>query len=100
MSDALDKLFARRARIDATAGKPMLVGEAPSRGGDEYHRYPLSGPPARVLCRLAGIEPDGRGTTYGRWYWPLRERFLAVNLVERYADAEPWSAPRARERAL
>jgi hypothetical protein len=78
---------------------PLLIGEAPSRGGDRYHMFPLSGPPARVLCTLAGIPPQDEGTTYGKWTWALYERFECENLFERYAEAEPWSVPRARERA-
>lgn len=75
----------------------MLLGEAPSRGGDRYHMFPLSGPPARVLCQMAGIPPEPEGSTYGRWTWALYERFECRNVFARYADATPWSAPRARE---
>lgn len=81
------------------AKKPLLLGEAPSRGGDRYHFFPLSGPPARTLCTLAGISPEPEGSTYGRWTWALYERFECRNLFERYAQAEPWSVPRAREQA-
>lgn len=79
--------------------KPILLGEAPSKGGDRFHMLPLSGPPARVLCKAAGIPPQPEGSTYGRWTWALYDAFDCRNLVERYADASPWSAPRARERA-
>lgn len=78
---------------------PVLIGEAPSRLGDRYYRIPLSGRPARVLCTLAGIPPQEEGSTYGRWTWALYERFECANLFERYAQATPWSVPRARERA-
>jgi len=78
---------------------PLLLGESPSARGDRYHAFPLSGPPARVLCQLAGIPPVEGGTTYGRWTWALYDRFECRNLIERYADAAPWSAPRARDRA-
>jgi hypothetical protein len=77
--------------------RPLLIGEAPSRQGDRYWRFPLSGNPARVLCQLAGIPPDPESTGPGKWTWALYEHFNCVNLIERYADAEPWSAPRARE---
>lgn len=79
--------------------RPFLIGEAPSKRGDAYHRFPLSGPPARVLCQLAGIPPQDGGTTYGRWTWALYDHFRCRNLFDRYADATPWSAPRARDRA-
>jgi uracil-DNA glycosylase len=78
---------------------PVLVGEAPSRGGDRFHHFPLSGPPARVLCVLAGIPPQEDGSTYGRWTWALYDRFECRNLFARYRDATPWSAPAARGRA-
>lgn len=82
-----------------TALPPLLIGEAPSKGGDRYHMFPLSGPPARVLCTLAGIPPQPDGSTYGRWTWALYEAFECRNLIERYRDADPWSVPRARETA-
>lgn len=78
---------------------PLLIGEAPSKGGDRYHMFPLSGPPARVLCTLAGIPPQPEGSTYGRWTWALYEAFECRNLIERYRDADPWSVPRTRETA-
>lgn len=55
--------------------RPILLGEG--RGGDRFYHFPL----------------------YGRWTWALYERFECRNLFERYAQAEPWSVPRARERA-
>jgi hypothetical protein len=78
----------------------VLLGEAPSRSGDRFHNLPLSGPPARVLCRLAGIDPQPEGSPWGRWTWALYERFETMNLIKRYKDAEPWSAVRARDRAV
>lgn len=75
----------------------MLLGEAPSRAGDRFHMFPLSGRPARVLCELAGIPPISDGTTYGRWTWALYDRFDCTNVFERYAEATPWSAPRAAQ---
>lgn len=77
--------------------RPVLLGEAPSRGGDRYHAFPLSGRPARVLCELSGIPPEPDGSTYGRWTWALYERFECRNVFERYAAATPWSAPKARD---
>ncbi len=78
---------------------PLLVGEAPSRTGDRYHMFPLSGAVAQRICGLAGISPVEGGTRYGQWTWALYARFECVNLFERYADATPWSVPLARERA-
>lgn len=77
---------------------PLLVGESPSRSGDRFWRLPLSGAPARVLCQCAGWEADGPAAQLGSWTWALYSRFETVNTIERYADASPWSAPRARER--
>lgn len=79
--------------------KPVLLGEAPSKGGDRYHHFPLSGRPARVLCEAAGIPPQPEGSTYGRWTWALYEEFDCRNLIDRYAQASPWRVPYARERA-
>lgn len=87
-----------RGRIEE-ASLPMLIGEAPSRGGDRFYSFPLSGRPARVLCEMAGIPPLEDGSTYGRWTWALYERFECVNLFLRYKDATPWSAPAARKMA-
>lgn len=78
--------------------KPLLLGEAPSKTGDRYHEFPLSGAVARVLCTLAGIPPIEGGTRYGRWTWALYDRFDCLNLFQRYHEATPWSAPLARER--
>jgi hypothetical protein len=61
--------------------------------------FPLSGAPARVLCQLAGIPPQEGGSTGGRWTWALYDHFDAENLFRRYADATPWSLPKARNRA-
>lgn len=89
--------------LDVAAGddapRAILLGEAPSKRGDAYHHFPLSGPPARVLCQLAGIPPQEDGSTYGRWTWALYDHFRCRNLFERYDDATPWSAPAARDRA-
>ena len=86
--------------MSATDRLPVLVGEAPSKSGDRYHMVPLSGAVAERLCGLAGIDPLVGESRYGRWTWALYERFECVNLFERYAEATPWSAPAARERAI
>lgn len=57
---------------------------------------PLSGPPARVLCELAGIPPDEDGGP-GRYFWALREHYETLNLFTRHVPE--WSAPEARRRA-
>jgi hypothetical protein len=89
--------------LDVAAGddhpQPILLGEAPSKGGDRFHEFPLSGRPAKVLCDLAGIPPQPEGTQYGKWTWALYERFDCRNLIARYADATPWRAATARDRA-
>ncbi len=77
---------------------PLLLGEAPSRVGDRYHNFPLSGAIGKRLCEFAGIEPDEKGSKYGRYYWPLREHFDCINAIERYEDAYPWHVEVARER--
>jgi len=63
---------------------PLLLGEAPSKSGDRYWQFPLSGAVGERLCRVAGIEPQESGTRYGRWYWSLVEHFECRNLMERY----------------
>lgn len=75
--------------------RPLLVGEAPSRSGDRYHMFPLSGRVARTLCTLAGISPQDEGSTYGRWTWALYDHFECVNVFERYAQATPWDVNKA-----
>jgi hypothetical protein len=64
--------------------KPLLIGESPSRSGDRYHAFPLSGAVAQTLCQLAGIPPQAEGSRYGRWTWALYERFDCVNALKRY----------------
>lgn len=59
---------------------PLLVGEAPSRTGDRFWAFPLSGNPAVNLCRWAGwVVPRGEAA-----YWTLREHCDTTNLLERY----------------
>lgn len=78
--------------------KPLLLGEAPSRTGDRYYRFPLSGAVARTLCQRAGLPPDGPPEEIASWSWGLYEHFDTLNAIQRYADASPWSAVKARER--
>ena len=59
----------------------------PSRSGDRYHQFPLSGAVAQTLCQMAGIAPQPEGTRYGRWTWALYEAFDCVNAIERHG---PW----------
>lgn len=75
--------------------KPILIGEAPSKSGDRYHSFPLSGAVAERMCRLAGIAPQSEGTRYGRWTWALYDVFECHNVFERYADATPWKPAKA-----
>lgn len=77
---------------------PLVIGEAPSRAGDRYHHFPLSGRPAKRLCQFAGIPPEEEGSAYGKWYWAFREHFDCINAIERYGDAYPWHVEVARER--
>lgn len=78
--------------------RPLILGEAPSRAGDRYYRFPLSGAVGKRLCQFAGIEPEVEGSQYGRWYWALREQFDCLNAIERHEDAYPWRVERARRR--
>lgn len=79
--------------------RPWLIGESPSRTGDRYWRFPLSGAPARTLCQAAGFKPDGDGKNIADWTWALYEKYRTANVFERYRDATPWSAPVARAAA-
>lgn len=64
--------------------KPLLVGESPSRSGDKYHAFPLSGAVAQTMCQMAGIPPEPDGTRYGKWTWALYEHFDTINAIERF----------------
>lgn len=77
-----------------SAARPLLLGEAPSKKGDRFWRFPLSGSPATRLLTFMGV--DFREPAW----WTLIDHFEPMNVIERYADAEPWSTPRARERWL
>lgn len=85
--------------VSATDRSPALIGEAPSRTGDYYYHFPLSGAVARRLCGLAGIPPLPGESMYGRWTWALYECFDCYNVFERYAEATPWDRTRALVRA-
>jgi uracil-DNA glycosylase len=64
--------------------RPVILGEAPSKSGDRYWQFPLSGAVGQRLCEWAGLEPEAGGSRYGRYYWPLNEAFELRNLLERY----------------
>jgi hypothetical protein len=78
--------------------RAWLIGESPSRTGDRYWRFPLSGAPAKTLCQCADFPPDGDGKHLRDWSWALYSRFRTVNLFQRHAEATPWSTLAARER--
>lgn len=75
--------------------RPILLGESPSKTGDRYHMFPLSGAVAQTLCQLAGIPPQPDGSRYGRWTWALYEHFECRNVFDRYRDATPWQPSEA-----
>jgi len=66
--------------------KPLILGEAPSRSGDQFWRYPLSGEAGKKLCEMAGIPPLDRPTSsyYGAFYWALRSHYDVANVIQRY----------------
>lgn len=68
--------------------RPLILGEAPSKSGDQYWQFPLSGAVGQRLCEWAGLEPMSGGTRFGRYYWPLNEAFELRNLLERYPGAQ------------
>lgn len=67
---------------------PILLGEAPSRSGDQFWMFPLSGRVAESLCGMAGIPPMAGESRYGRWTWALYDHFECMNLIERYPGAQ------------
>lgn len=79
--------------------KPLIIGECPSRTGDRYHQFPLSGAVGKRLCEWAGIDPLERDRSmtseFARWYWALRERFDLDNLYEHHQPSYP---PQAKVR--
>jgi hypothetical protein len=79
--------------------RPFVVGEGPSRTGDRYYRFPLSGAPARTLCTCAGWEPDGPRAQIASWTWALYAKVRTRNVFRRYAESVPWSKREARVRA-
>jgi uracil-DNA glycosylase len=72
----------------------LLVGEQPSRTGDRYHHFPLSGAVAQAMCQMAGIPPQEEGSRYGRWTWALYDHFDCVNIIDRYRT---WDSREAAE---
>jgi uracil-DNA glycosylase len=72
--------------------KPLILGEAPSRTGDRYHSFPLSGHVGKRLCQWADIDPlpmdRSMASSYARWYWALAEQFQLMNFFDRYADID------------
>lgn len=70
------------------AALPVLLGEAPSKSGDRYHMFPLSGRVAETLCSMAGIPPMAGESRHGRWTWALYECFDCLNLVYRWPGAQ------------
>lgn len=72
--------------------RPVLLGESPSRAGDRYWMFPLSGRPAERILEWLEIPYEGAA------YWELIEHFETLNVIERYRDAVPWSVERARAR--
>lgn len=68
--------------------KALVLGEAPSKSGDRYHMFPLSGRVAETLCRMSGVPPEAEGSRYGRWTWALYDHYECDNLFERYQGAQ------------
>lgn len=70
--------------------KPLILGEAPGRGKDFVGgMFPLSGAVGKRLVQFAGLEEealqDRLGTsTYGHYYWKLRQNFDCANLLQRW----------------
>jgi hypothetical protein len=75
--------------------KPLMIGEMPSRSGDRYWEFPLSGTVARTLCRMADIPFDPESDGLARWTWALYEHFDTVNAIERHG---PWDSAIAAQR--
>lgn len=74
-----------------TSGEPqkgLLLGEAPSKSGDAYWQFPLSGRVAETMCVMSGIPPQVEGSRYGRWTWALYDHYECENLFERYQGAQ------------
>lgn len=72
--------------------RPLLVGEMPSRSGDRYWEFPMSGAVAKTLCQIACIPPQDEGSRYGVWTWALYDHFECVNAIERHQE---WEVRRA-----
>lgn len=76
------------------SGLPLILGEAPSKSGDRFHDFPLSGAPAKRICDLMGWEVPVEEAHY----WTLTSHFETLNVVERFADATPWDKGLAQRR--
>lgn len=75
--------------------KPLLVGDQPTRAGDQYWSQPLSGVFARTLCRIADLGgPSSRDALDG-WTKTLCEHFICVNAQQRYGA---WNSTAAAAR--
>lgn len=75
-----------------SAARPFLIGEQPGPTGDAGG-VPLSGRPARVLCRCMGLIPSAPEVHADEL---LLMRFETVNLLP---DPGPWDRAAARARA-
>jgi uracil-DNA glycosylase len=67
--------------------QPLILGETPSRSGDRFWRYPLSGDVGVRLALWAGLVPEEEGMDlkdYGAFYWPLRGAYDLANVIERW----------------
>lgn len=79
--------------------KPLILGESPSKTGDKFFMFPLSGAVAERICKLASIPPQEKGSRYGVWTWALYDLFDCDNVFERHYEAVPWVRPLARKNA-
>jgi hypothetical protein len=74
--------------------KPLLVGDMPMRASDRYFALPLSGVPARTLCRVAGISgPSSRNDLAG-WTQLLYEHFECMHAIKRHSKWDHEEATR------
>lgn len=83
-----------------TAGLPLLLGEAPSKSGDEFYKVPLSGAVGVRLAKWSGVVPeDLPASDYSGHYLPLRKAFECRNLIKRYPGAQGRGASFPRDLA-
>lgn len=80
--------------------KPLILGEGPSKSGDRYYQFPLSGAVGKRLCTWAGIEPLDRDRSmtsdYARYYWALTDEFDVDNFFTRWP--QDWTPAVAMKR--